>query len=91
MAELHYSEAEADDAAKRRGVSLAFKRIFEDNADGRLVLDTLERRFAKTIWAKGGKSGERETTRRLGQFEVINFINAQLNLAINGGHDVGSS
>ena len=103
MAELHHSEAEADEASKRRGVCLAFKRVFEDNPDGRIVLDVLERAFARRIIAPATIGGPKdrqvvdgfaqalETYRLAGRFEVMDFINTQLNLAINGGRDDSSS
>ena len=79
--EFHTSEA----SAKRRADPGTFRRVFEDNPDGAAVLEALQARFCRKIWHPGGLEGARQTDYANGQFSVINFINAQINLA----HGVG--
>lgn len=56
----------------------AYSRIFEGNADGRAIMDELTAIFAGALYVPDDKGGERETCRRLGRFEVVNFINAKI-------------
>ncbi len=78
---FHTSEA----AAKRRADAGTYARIFEDNPDGVAILEALQSRFCRKIWHPGGQDGARATDYANGQFSVINFINAQINIA----HGVG--
>ena len=77
----HTSEA----AAKRRADPAMFRRVFEDSAEGTAILESLQARFCRKIWHEGGIEGARQTDYANGQFSVIDFINAQINLA----HGVG--
>lgn len=74
---LHTSEA----SAKRAADADTFHRVFEQSGDGRLVLEYLTQRFARKLWIAGGQEGARETDRRIGQFEVVNFITHMINVA----------
>ena len=49
------------------------------------ILEALQSRFCRKIWHPGGQDGARATDYANGQFSVINFINAQINIA----HGVG--
>ncbi len=59
----------------------AYARIFEGNPDGVAIYEELARVFAQQLYVPDGKGGERETCRRLGRFEVVNFITAKINAA----------
>jgi hypothetical protein len=78
---IHTSEA----AAKRRADPGMFRRVFEDSTEGAAILESLQARFCRKIWHAGGLEGARQTDYANGQFSVIDFINAQINLA----HGVG--
>jgi hypothetical protein len=86
---FHTSEA----SAKRRADPGAYRRIFEDSPDGAALLEALQARFCRKIWHAGGLEGARQTDYANGQFSVINFINAQINIAHGVGdpNDDGSS
>ncbi len=60
---------------------VVYKQVFEDNPQGAAILEELLGMFAANLWVKGGRSAERETSRRLGNFEVVNFINTKINRA----------
>ncbi len=56
--------------------------VFSDDKRAALVLDALEQRFCtQPIFVAGGHDGDRETCRRVGQREVIDFIHKQIYLA----------
>lgn len=59
----------------------AYQRLFEQNADGRAVLEDLMRRFCAPQPFVPGADGERETCYRLGQRAVLDHIINQINLA----------
>lgn len=86
--ELHTSEA----SAKREIDPATFYRVFEQSADGQLVLEHLAKRFSQRLWIAGGTEGARETSRRIGQFEVVNYIMHMINVHTGTEeHDDGSS
>lgn len=84
---LHHSIEEADDARRQRDAAQLYYRVFEQNPDGKLVLELLERQFCRKLWVAGGIEGARQTDFNNGQFSVINHINLMLSRAIYGGHD----
>jgi len=56
--------------------------VFEDDRRAALVLEALEQRFCTSAaFVSGGQEGDRETCRRIGQREVIDFIWKQLHAA----------
>jgi len=59
----------------------SYQRLFEQNADGRAVLEELMRRFCAPQPFVPGADGERETCYRLGQRAVLDHIINQINLA----------
>ena len=65
-------------------------RLFE-SPDGELVLAELVTRFGGYPYVKGGHEAERETCRRIGRKDVIEFLLHRINQAQSGEHeDVGS-
>lgn len=59
----------------------AYQRLFEQNGDGRAVLEDLMRRFSAQQPFVPGADGDRETCYRLGQRAVLEHIINQINLA----------
>ena len=68
-----------------------FQHVFELTAEGRRVLSALEAKFAKHAYVKGGLDAERETTHRLGQQSVLNFIYTQIDRANSGAHEAAQN
>lgn len=58
-----------------------FARIFEGSPAGERVFDDLVRRFARSPVYSGGIDGIRESDRRAGQREVVEFITRRINQA----------
>lgn len=58
-----------------------YRRLFEDNADGTLVLEQLVVRFGKNPYTPGGVEAARATDYKAGQLEVVQFILRQINRA----------
>lgn len=59
----------------------SYQRLFEQNADGRAVLEDLMRRFSAPQPFVPGADGERETCYRLGKRAVIEHVVNQINMA----------
>lgn len=59
----------------------AYRRLFEDNADGVAVLEQLIARFGKNPYTPGGVEAARATDYKAGQLEVVQFILRQINRA----------
>ena len=57
----------------------AYSRVFEGHHEGRLILEDLMQRFQRGLWVKGGVEGARETDRRIGQREVLEYIVLRIN------------
>lgn len=64
----------------------AYRRLFEDNADGVAVLEQLIARFGRNPYTPGGVDAARATDYKAGQLEVVQFILRQINRA-NGVSD----
>lgn len=79
--EYHTSEAAASEVQRRRLTAGAFRRVFVDNPDGRIVWAALQKMAASQLWVKGGVAARRETDHNLGKFALVNFINRQINIA----------
>lgn len=65
----------------------AYRRLFEDNADGVAVLEQLIARFGRNPYTPGGVDAARATDYKAGQLEVVQFILRQINRA-HGVNDV---
>lgn len=59
----------------------SYQRLFEQNADGRAVLEDLMRRFSAQPCFIAGADGDRVTCYRLGQRAVIEHVVNQINMA----------
>lgn len=58
-----------------------YARVFENHAEGVLVLEDLVARFGGNPYVKGGLEGDRETCFRAGSNRVVNFILGRINQA----------
>lgn len=58
-----------------------YRVVFELNVNGQRVLEDLTKRFNRHAFVSDSQGGERETCRRLGQSEPVNFILSQINKA----------
>ena len=59
----------------------AYARVFENHAEGRLILDDLTARFGGGIYVKGGLEGDRQTCFNAGRRSVLDFILGRINQA----------
>ncbi|QJP36805.1 hypothetical protein G3R47_04400 [Acinetobacter baumannii] len=58
-----------------------YRVVFELDVNGQRVLEDLTKRFSRHAFVSDSQGGERETCRRLGQSEPVNFILSQINKA----------
>lgn len=56
-----------------------YARVFEQHAEGRLILDDLTARFGGSIYVKGGLEGDRQTAFNAGRRAVLDFILGRIN------------
>ena len=63
-----------------------YRRIFEDNADGALILEDLVNRFSQPQVSAGGIDAVLKTYERGGMRKVLDYILGQINRA-NGVQD----
>ena len=63
-----------------------YRRIFEDNADGALILEDLVKRFSQPQVSAGGIDAVLKTYERGGMRKVLDYILGQINRA-NGVKD----
>lgn len=66
-----------------------YARVFENHAEGALVLEDLVTRFGGNPYTKGGLEGDRDTCYKAGSNRVVHFILGKINQA-NGVHDDSS-
>lgn len=59
----------------------AYARVFENHAEGRLILEDLTARFGGGIYVKGGLEGDRQTCFNAGRRSVLDFILGRINQA----------
>jgi hypothetical protein len=66
-----------------------YARVFENHAEGRMILDDLASRFAGGIYVKGGLEGDRQTCYNAGRRSVLDFIIGRINQAngVEDGHN----
>lgn len=62
-----------------------YARVFENHAEGALVLEDLIARFGGNPYTRGGLEGDRETCYKAGQNRVVNFVLARINQAHGAG------
>ncbi len=64
----------------------AYARVFENHAEGALILDELIGRYGGNPYRPGGLEAQRQTDFNAGKLEVVNFILRRINKA-HGGDD----
>ena len=69
----------------------AYRRLFEDNADGVAVLEDLIARFTRTQVSEGGIDAVLKTYERGGMRKVLDHILGQINRAHGVPEDVPSN
>lgn len=67
----------------KRATPDVYQAVFELTTNGQRVLQSLVAQYGGNAYTSDQNGGERETCRRLGQAEVINFINYQIYKANN--------
>jgi len=68
-------------ASENKVTPEAYARVFENHAEGRLILDDLTARFGGGIYVKGGLEGDRQTCFNAGRRSVLDFILGRINQA----------
>ena len=58
-----------------------YARVFENFPEGKLVLEDLVRRFARSPYVAGGPEGERASCYNAGKRAVLDFIVGRINQA----------
>jgi acetylornithine deacetylase/succinyl-diaminopimelate desuccinylase-like protein len=58
-----------------------YARVFENHHEGVKILEDLIRRYGRNPWVKGGIEAQRETDKRLGNKEVLDYIVSRINRA----------
>jgi hypothetical protein len=58
-----------------------YARVFENHAEGVMILDDLTARYGNSIYAKGGLEGDRQTCFNAGARSVLDFIIGRINQA----------
>lgn len=58
-----------------------YARVFDGLPEGSVILENLVARFGRNPYVPGGLEGDRETCRRAGNREVVDFIVRQINRA----------
>lgn len=69
---------------ERKADAAMYARVFEQHAEGALVLEDLVQRFGGRLFVEGGEDGRRKTDFNLGKRALLDFILGQVNKA----HDV---
>lgn len=60
---------------------VVYLRVFEQHAEGALILEELVAKFGANPYVRGGLEGDRETAYRAGRNAVVNFILSRINSA----------
>ena len=68
-------------ASENKATAEAYARVFENNAEGRVILEDLTARFGGGIYVKGGLEGDRQTCFNAGRRSVLDFILGRINQA----------
>lgn len=58
-----------------------YARVFENHAEGKLILEDLVRRFCVAGYVAGGHEADREQCYRAGRTAVVQHILNQINIA----------
>lgn len=68
-------------ASENKATPEAYARVFENHAEGHVILDDLTARFGGGIYVKGGLEGDRQTCFNAGRRSVLDFILGRINQA----------
>lgn len=68
-------------ASENKATPEAYARVFENHAEGRVILEDLTARFGGGIYVKGGIEGDRQTCFNAGRRSVLDFILGRINQA----------
>ena len=68
-------------ASENKATPEAYARVFENHAEGRVILEDLTARFGGGIYVKGGLEGDRQTCFNAGRRSVLDFILGRINHA----------
>lgn len=68
-------------ASENKATPEAYARVFENHAEGRVILEDLTARFGGGIYVKGGLEGDRQTCFNAGRRSVLDFILGRINQA----------
>lgn len=68
-------------ASENKATPEAYARLFENHAEGRVILEDLTARFGGGIYVKGGLEGDRQTCFNAGRRSVLDFILGRINQA----------
>lgn len=58
-----------------------YRLLFDIDPNGQKIIDDLTMRFKRSVFASNDAGGERETARRIGRQEVVDFILNRINTA----------
>jgi hypothetical protein len=58
-----------------------YARVFENHAEGKLILEDLVAKFGRNPFVKGGPEGDRSTCFNAGQLSVVSHILNHINRA----------
>jgi hypothetical protein len=64
-----------------------YQRVFEGDPVGARILEDLIGRFGGNPYTKGGLEAQRETDRKAGSLEVVNFLLRKINQANGAEND----
>lgn len=64
-----------------------YARVFENHAEGAMILDDLTARFGGGIFVRGGQEGDRQTAYNAGRRSVLDFIIGRINQANGVAHE----
>jgi hypothetical protein len=70
-------------ASENKATPEAYARVFENHAEGRLILDDLTARFGGGIYVKGGLEGDRQTCFNAGRRRMKRNRKSAVGLAPN--------
>lgn len=64
-----------------------YQRVFEGDPIGARILDELVCRYGGNPYTKGGLEAQRETDRKAGALDVVNFLLRKINQANGADND----
>lgn len=73
--------------ARRKPTAETYRIVFDLDLRGQSIIDDLAFRFKRNPFAPDDQGGERETARRLGRAEVVDFLINKVNVANSPNYD----